>query len=309
MPIKIPDNLPAKEVLAAENVFIMNEKRAEAQDIRPLEILLLNLMPTKVQTETQFLRLLGNSPLQTEITLLHPSGHVSKNTPEEHLLNFYKTFPEIKNRRFDGMIITGAPIEQMEFEEVDYWAELVEIMDWAEENVFSTLFVCWGAQAGLYHHFQIPKHPLAKKISGIYPHYLSGCHSHLLTGFDEEFFVPHSRYTEVRREDILKNNSLKILAESEQAGVYLVIAEESRQVFITGHSEYATDTLKLEYDRDIGQCLEIEIPENYFPDNDPRKKPVARWKSHAYLLFSNWLNYYVYQDTPFDLSKLNKKAK
>lgn len=304
MPIKIPDNLPTKEILTSENIFVMGEARAAHQDIRPLEIVVLNLMPTKIVTETQILRLLGNSPLQVNITLLHPKTHISKNTSQEHLLEFYKTFDSIKSQKFDGLIITGAPVEQMEFTEVDFWEELTRILDWAEHSVFSTLFVCWGAQAGLYYHYGIPKYILGKKMFGVFPHYINKKYVKLLRGFDDEFYVPHSRHTEVRREDIEKIGKLEILSESPDAGVYIVVSKDNKKVFVTGHSEYDPLTLKSEYERDIARGLQIAVPKNYYPNNDPAKEPLVRWRSHASLLFANWLNYYVYQETPYDLSEL-----
>ena len=304
MPIKIPDNLPTMEILTSENIFVMGEDRATHQDIRPLEIAILNLMPTKIITETQILRLLGNSPLQVNITLLHPKTHTSKNTPQEHLLKFYKTFDCIKSQKFDGLVITGAPVEKLEFTEVDFWAELTQIMDWAENSVFSTLFICWGAQAGLYHHYGIPKYPLPVKIFGVFPHYINRKNVKLLRGFDDKFYVPHSRYTEVRKEDIEKVEQLLILSESLEAGVYLAISKDNKKVFVTGHSEYDPLTLKAEHDRDLEKNLPISIPKNYYPEDDPAKEPLVRWRSHANLLFTNWLNYYVYQETPYDLSEI-----
>lgn len=301
MPIKIPDNLPAAEILNSENIFIMNEERAFHQDIRPLKIVILNLMPTKIDTETQLLRLLGNSPIQVDIVLLHPKTHTSKNTPEEHLINFYNTFDEIKDRKFDGMIITGAPVELMEFEEVTYWEELKEIMDWSSHNVTSTFHICWGAQAGLYHHYGIPKYHLDAKMFGVFPHTFNMKNVKLLRGFDDEFLAPHSRHTGIRREDIEKVSELEILSESDESGIYIVATKDGKRIFVTGHSEYDPLTLKSEYDRDIGRGLEIEVPRNYFPGDDPTKEPLVRWRGHANLLFCNWLNYYVYQETPFDL--------
>ncbi|NTW71146.1 MAG: homoserine O-succinyltransferase [Eubacteriaceae bacterium] len=304
MPIKIPDNLPAIDILAQENIFVMGEERAKRQDIRPLKILILNLMPTKIITETQLMRLLGNTPLQVEVELMHTRTYESKNTSRDHMDNFYKGFNEIKNKRYDGMIITGAPIEKLEYEDVDYWEELKEIMEWCKAHVFSTLHICWGAQAGLYYHYGIPKYPLEKKMFGVFSHYLTNNTTMLLRGFDEEFYAPHSRHTEVRREDIEKIQEIEILAESREAGVYLVRSRDNRHVFVTGHAEYDWDTLKFEYDRDADLGLEVEVPINYYPDNDPSKMPVVRWRAHANLLFCNWLNYYVYQETPFDLDEL-----
>lgn len=299
MPIKIPDNLPAVNILTKENIFIMTEHRAVHQDIRPLKIAILNLMPTKIETETQLLRLLSNSPLQVDIVLLNTKSYVSKNVAEEHLIKFYNTFDEVKSQKFDGLIITGAPVEQMDFEEVDYWEELKEIMDWSKSNVYSTLHICWGAQAGLYHHFKIPKYSLEKKMFGVFAHTLLDKNSKLFRGFDDEFYVPHSRHTEVKRDDILKAAELEILSESEDAGVYAVMTKDGKQIFITGHSEYDADTLAKEYFRDINKGLDIEVPKNYFKDNDPNKPPVVRWRSSANILFFNWLNYYLYQEVPY----------
>ncbi|SHN79972.1 homoserine O-acetyltransferase MetA [Desulfitobacterium chlororespirans] len=307
MPINVPDGLPAAEILTKEDVFIMEEKRAEHQDIRPLSIVILNLMPNKIITETQILRLLGNSPLQVDITLLYPETHCSKNTPEEYLIKYYQTFDSIKDQKFDGMIITGAPIEQMPFEEVDFWPELQKIMDWSKANVFSTLFICWGAQAGLYHFFGVPKYPLPAKMFGVFPHTLNRRDIRLLRGFDDIFYVPHSRHTEVRKEDIVKVPELEIFSESEESGVYLVGTKGGRQIFVTGHSEYDPYTLKAEYDRDISYELPINIPQNYYPGDDPRQMPVVRWRGHSNLLFANWLNYYVYQETPYNLEELGNR--
>jgi homoserine O-succinyltransferase len=301
MPVKIPDHLPAKEILNQENIFVMDESVAFHQDIRPLRIALLNLMPTKETTETQILRLLANTPLQIEFVLLHPKTHTSKNTSAEHLETFYKTFDDVKNESFDGLIITGAPVEQMEFEEVTYWEELKEIMDWSKKKVTSTLHICWAAQAGLYHSYGVPKYQLDNKMFGVFPHTLSENNVKLMRGFDETFFVPQSRHTEVRREDIERNDNLMILSESSESGVYIVSSKDGRQIFVTGHSEYDPLTLKWEYDRDVNKGMEVEIPRNYYPGDDPTKLPMVTWRAHANLLFSNWLNYYVYQETPFDL--------
>ena len=306
MPIKIPNHLPAADVLLRENIFVMNETRAATQDIRPLQILILNLMPKKIETETQFTRLLGNTPLQVEMELIHTESYESKNVTRDHLLKFYKTFPEVKHRNFDGLIITGAPVEQMEFEEVEYWQELCEIMEWSKTHVHSTFHICWGAQAGLYYHFGIPKYPLPEKLSGVYPHTADYKNSMLLRGFDDVFPVPQSRHTTVRREDIEKVPALKILASSEEGGIYAVSTKNGKQIFITGHSEYDAYTLSDEYFRDLDQGKNPHIPVNYFPDDDPSKPPRVTWRSHANLLYSNWLNYFVYQTTPFDLSDLNK---
>lgn len=305
MPIKIPNNLPAVHILEKENIFAMDEKRAYEQDIRPLRILLLNLMPTKIVTETQMLRLLGNSPLQIEFDFMYTATYEPKNTPHEHLVKFYETFDEVKSRKYDGMIITGAPVEQIPFTQVDYWDELCEIMDWSQRNVYSTLHICWGAQAALYHHYGIPKYDLPEKMFGVFPHTVNIKEKMLFRGFDDIFYIPHSRHTEVRREDIEKVSRLCILAESAEAGVFAVTDKKHRGLFITGHPEYDPLTLKTEYDRDVGLGLPINIPANYYPNDDPHKLPVVRWRSAANLLFSNWLNYYVYQGTPFDLDKLN----
>lgn len=305
LPINIPDGLPAAEILNNEDIFVMNEGRASHQDIRPMSIVILNLMPNKIITETQILRLLSNSPLQVDITLLYPETHRTKNTPEEYLVKYYDTFENIKDKKFDGMIITGAPIEQMNFEEVDFWPELVEIMDWSQHHVYSTLYICWGAQAGLYHHFGVPKHPLSAKMFGVFPHTLNRRNFRLFRGFDDIFYVPHSRHTEVRREDIEKIDELEILSESKESGVYLVATKGGRQIFVTGHSEYDPLTLQSEYFRDTASGLPINIPQNYFPGDDPEKPPIVRWRSHSNLLFSNWLNYYVYQETPYNLNELN----
>lgn len=302
MPIKIPDALPAKEILLNENIFVMDESRAFSQDIRPLKIVILNLMPIKEVTETQLLRVLGNTPLQVEVVFIHPDSHESKNTSKQHLNAFYHTIDEIKERKFDGMIITGAPIEHLPFEEVNYWPELKQIMDWSVSNVTSTLHICWGAQAGLYHHYGVPKYLLKEKIFGVFPHTINNRNVNLLRGFDDEYVVPQSRYTEVRREDIENINDLEILSESPLSGVNIVAAKNGKQIFITGHFEYDAITLKGEYVRDIQKGLEIQCPLNYFPNNDPTTEPRLKWRAHANLIFSNWLNYYVYQETPYDLN-------
>jgi len=307
MPIKIPNELPAVKTLTDENIFVMTETRAISQDIRPLKILLLNLMPKKIDTETQLSRLLGNTPLQVELDLLKTASHQSKNTSKEHLLAFYKTFDEIKHKYYDGMIITGAPVEMLEFEEVDYWQELCEIFEWTKKHVHSTFHICWGAQAGLYYHFGIKKYKLNKKMFGVFPHKVENKRYILFRGFDDEFLVPHSRHTTISREDIEKVPDLKILAYSDIAGVYAVSTDNGKQIFITGHSEYDADTLKNEYFRDKEAGLQIDIPVNYFPDDDPTKPPLVTWRSHANLLFSNWLNYFVYQTTPYDIESLDKK--
>ena len=304
MPIKIPNELPAVRTLASEKIFVMTEKRAMTQDIRPLQIMLLNLMPTKIDTETQLSRLLGNTPLQVELTLMHMASHKSKNTSEEHLLAFYRTFDEVRDRQFDGMIITGAPVEQMPFEEVEYWDELCEIMEWSLTHVHSTFHICWGAQAGLYYHFGVRKRPLEKKLFGIFPHEADYKRSILFRGFDDVFFIPHSRHTEVAREDLEKIPDIKIFASSPEAGVFALSTRKGRQIFITGHPEYDAGTLKKEYLRDVAAGKPIEIPKNYFPGDDPEKEPIVSWRSSANLLYSNWLNYFVYQTTPYDLSEI-----
>ena len=304
MPIRIPNDLPAVKTLNDENIFVMTETRAITQDIRPLKILLLNLMPKKIETETQLSRLLGNSPLQVELELIHTKSHKSKNTSAEHLLAFYKTFDDIKHKTFDGLIITGAPVENMPFEEVNYWDELCEIMEWSKTHVQSTFHICWGAQAGLYYHFGIEKKPLDKKMFGVFKHKADYKKSILLRGFDDEFMVPHSRHTTVDVEDIKKVPEIKILASSEEAGVYAMATAEGRQIFITGHSEYDANTLANEYFRDLNEGKPIEIPKNYFPDDNPEHEPVVTWRSHANLLYSNWLNYFVYQTTPYDIEQI-----
>ena len=304
MPIRIPDKLPATKQLRNENIFVMTETKAMHQDIRPLKIVIVNLMPTKITTETQLLRLLSNSPLQVEIEFLQMDSHKSKNTSQEHLQTFYKTFDEIKDSRFDGMIITGAPVENMEFEEVDYWEELVKIMDWSNTHVTSTLHICWAAQAGLYYHYGVPKYPLSEKCSGIFKHKVNRRTAKLVRGFDNEFYAPHSRNTEVRAEDFKKVKDLEILADSKEAGVYIVFTKGGRKIFVMGHSEYDVNTLKEEYIRDLDKGINPKIPKHYFPDDNPNKKPVATWRSHANLLFSNWLNYFVYQITPYDIDSI-----
>ena len=303
MPIRVPDALPAVSVLERENIFIMKEGRAVHQDIRPLRIAILNLMPKKIETETQLLRLLGNSPLQVDVELMQVSSHQSKNTPAEHLLHFYHTFRQLRDRRFDGLILTGAPVEQLPFQEVDYWEELSEIMDWSRSHVYSTLHICWGAQAGLYRHYGIQKRPLDQKLFGVFPH-VTRIHYHPLTrGFDEEFLAPHSRHTTVWEDEVAACPQLEILADSPRAGLYLAARKDGRQVFVTGHSEYDRDTLDGEYRRDLGKGLPIAPPENYYPGDDPSRQPRLSWRSHANLLFVNWLNW-VYQDTPYDLEEL-----
>ena len=306
MPIRIPNDLPAAGVLQQENIFVMPQNRAVSQDIRPLEIVLLNLMPTKIATETQFSRLLGNTPLQVHLELMHTTTHRAKNISQDHLLSFYQSFEEIKHRKFDGMVITGAPVEHMEFEDVDYWEELTEIMRWSKTNVHSTLHICWGAQAGLYYHYGIQKHPLPEKLFGVYEHQADYKRSILMRGFDDVFWVPHSRHTTVLREDIESVPGLKILASSKEAGVYAVMSKEGRQIFVTGHSEYDPMTLNSEYVRDKNLGLPIKPPVNYFPENDDTREPIVRWRGHANLLFSNWLNYFVYQTTPYDIMTIGE---
>ena len=302
MPIRIKDDLPASKILESENIFVMSDQRAMTQDIRPLKIVIVNLMPTKVETETQLLRLLGNSPLQVDIELLQMASHVSKNTSQRHLTTFYKTFDEIKDNRYDGMIITGAPVELLDFEQVDYWEELCSIMEWGKKNVYSTFHICWGAQAGLYYHYGIPKRQLPRKLFGVFEHTVEDPNFILFRGFDDRFWVPHSRNTTVDRADIEAVPGLKVLAASPEAGVYAVKTEGGRQVYLMGHAEYDRDTLKKEYLRDVAAGVDIQLPQHYFPDDDPEREPVVRWRSCANLLYSNWLNYFVYQTTPYDLS-------
>ncbi len=304
MPIKIPNELPAVKTLSDENIFVMTETRAISQDIRPLKILVLNLMPKKIATETQLSRILGNTPLQIELELIMTASHVPTHISAEHLLAFYKTFDDVKHKYYDGMIITGAPVEQLKFEEVDYWNELCEIMEWSKKHVHSTFHICWGAQAGLYYHYGIDKYELDEKMFGIFQHTVEYKRSILFRGFDDKFWVPHSRHTSVKREDIERIPELRILASSEQAGVYCVTTEKGKQVFVMGHSEYDPLTLKEEYERDINKGLDIKAPVNYFPDDDPTKEPIVRWRAHANLLYCNWLNYFVYQTTPYDISSI-----
>ncbi len=301
MPIKINSDLPAKSILEEENIFVMDEHRALKQDIRPLKILILNLMPIKQDTEVQLLRALSNTPLQIDITFLQLATHVSKNTAASHLEQFYTTFEQIKHKKYDGFIITGAPVEQIAFEEVNYWDELKEIMEWSKSHATSTLHICWGAQAGLYYHYGIEKSPLAKKAFGIFEHNVLNRKTPLVRGFDDIFLAPHSRHTTIAREDVLKNDKLTILAESEEAGVFIVMAEDGKQIFLTGHPEYDRVTLDGEYKRDKSKGLEIEIPKNYYPNNDPEQKPILSWRCHANTFYTNWLNYYVYQVTPYEL--------
>lgn len=301
MPLNIPNNLPAVEILKKENIFVKDSKEASSQDIRPLKIIILNLMPLKITTETDLIRLLSNSPLQIEIDFMQIKSHTSKNTPIEHMLAFYKTFDSLRNQKYDGMIITGAPVENMEYEQVNYWDEIMGIFDWSKTHVTSTLFICWAAQAGLYHFYDIPKYPLEKKMFGVFKHTVSSPTNPIFRGFDDVFYVPHSRHSEIRREDIEKCGNLQIMSESDEAGVYMVLANGGRQLFVTGHGEYSPLTLDGEYRRDLDKGLPIEMPKNYYKDDDPGKGPIVRWRGHANLLFSNWLNYFVYQKTPYDI--------
>lgn len=305
MPLTIPDKLPAIEILKEENIFVMDSSRAETQDIRPLKIAFLNLMPIKITTETDLIRVLSNSPLQIKLDFIKLKSHTSKNTPIEHMKTFYISFDEIRKRKYDGLIVTGAPVEQMEYTDVTYWNEMKEIFDWAKKNVTSSFFICWSAQAALYHYYGVPKYALGKKMFGVFEHTMNNPYNPIFRGFDDVFFAPHSRHTEIRREDIEKNTDLTILSESKDAGVYMVMARDGREFFITGHSEYAPDTLDTEYKRDLAKGLAIEIPANYYKDNNPSLEPVVRWRSHANLLFTNWLNYFVYQETPFDIENIH----
>lgn len=304
MPLKIPDQLPAIELLQKENIFVIDESRAVHQDIRPLKIIILNLMPLKISTETDLLRLLSNSPLQIEIDFMKIKGHTPKNTPSKHMKAFYRNFDELNDRKYDGMIITGAPVEKLDFEEVTYWNEMKHILNWAENHVTSTLFICWAAQAGLFHYYGVPKYPLDKKMFGVFKHTHSNNNLPIFRGFDDEFFIPHSRHTEIRAEDINKIEALEIISESQEAGVCIVKAKNGKQLFITGHSEYSRRTLDSEYQRDTSKNLPIDIPVNYYPDDNPKKSPLMRWQSTANLFFSNWLNYYVYQETPYNLEEI-----
>lgn len=301
MPVRVPVSLPAVEALRSENIFIIDEQRASSQDIRPLRIAILNLMPLKIMTETDLLRLISNTPLQVELDFIDTDSHVSKNTPREHIETFYKKFDEVKHNNYDGLIITGAPVEKVAFEDVDYWQELTEIFDWAKKHVTSTLYICWAALAGLYHHYGVPKYVLDHKISGVFKHRIDDELNPIFRGFDDVFYVPHSRYSEVRREDIEKVEELKIIAESEESGIYMVMARGGREFFITGHSEYSPGTLDFEYHRDLEKGINPAIPANYYLNDDPTQQPIVRWRSHANLLFSNWLNYFVYQETPYDI--------
>lgn len=308
MPIKVSDSLPAIEILNNENIFVITETRALTQDIRPLEIAVLNLMPTKVETETQLLRVLGNTPLQINVQFIHTKTHISKNTSKSHIETFYKTFEDIKDCKFDGMIITGAPVETLDFEDVDYWDELCQIMEWTKENVTSTFHICWGAQAALYYHYGIPKYAADEKVFGVFEHHVAPDKKHkiLLRGFDDIFYAPHSRHTELKKSDIEKVSALEILAESDEAGVYIVTDKNERRFFITGHSEYDADTLQKEYLRDVEKGMDIKVPCNYFPNDDPSQEPRVLWRAHANLLYSNWLNYFVYQTTPYDIKTITK---
>ena len=304
MPLRLPDKLPAIELLKKENIFVMDNSRATTQDIRPLRIVVLNLMPLKITTETDLIRLLSNTPIQMEIYFMKLKSHTPKNTPIEHMMMFYKDFSVLKEQKFDGMIITGAPIEQMEYEEVGYWPEITEIFDWAKTHVMSTMYICWAAQAGLYHHYNIPKYPLEKKMFGVFQQFPLDLRLPIFRGFDDMFYMPHSRHTEIKREDIIKNPDLTLLAESPESGVSIVMARNGREFFITGHLEYAPYTLDGEYRRDMGKRSDVGIPENYYKDNDPAKEPVVRWRAHANLLFSNWVNYYIYQETPYNINDI-----
>ena len=309
MPIKVQTGLPAIQVLESENIFVMPEDVALRQDIRPLKIVILNLMPNKIETETQLLRLMGNSPLQVDVELLQTATHQSKNTSNIHLTKFYKVFNDIRNQKFDGMIITGAPVEQLKFEDVDYWQELTEIMEWSKRNVYSTLHICWGAQAGLYYHYGIPKYTMEYKLSGIFQHRVLNPNHPLMRGFDDRFVLPHSRYTGVHRDDIYRHPELEILASSRMAGVSVVCSKDGRKFFIMGHGEYDRNTLYNEYYRDVNKGLHPQIPYNYFTGNDPRSMPALTWRSYATILYSNWLNYYVYQQTPYNLADLENMEK
>ena len=304
MPVNIPKKLPAVDTLRKENIFVMDSERASNQDIRPLKLVILNLMPLKITTETDLIRLLSNSPLQVEVDFMQMKTHTSKNTPIEHMMMFYKTFNEIKKSNYDGMIITGAPVEQMNFEDVSYWDELKIIFDWARNHVTSTMYICWAAQAGLYHFYNVPKYPLDEKMFGVFEHTANEPLNPIFRGFDDIFYVPHSRHTEIRAEDILNVPELTLLSESPDSGVYMVMARNGRDFFITGHSEYSPNTLDTEYKRDRDKGLPIELPRNYYREDNPDNAPLVRWRSHANLLFTNWLNYFVYQETPYDLESI-----
>lgn len=304
MPLTLPDKLPAIDLLKKENIFVMDTTRATTQDIRPLRIAILNLMPLKITTETDLVRLLSNSPLQIELSFMKVKSHTSKNTPIEHMQAFYTDFENMRDQKYDGFIITGAPVEHLDFEQVGYWEEMTEIFEWARHHVTSTLYICWAAQAGLYHHYGIPKYPLEKKMFGIFKHVVSNPELPIFRGFDDEFYIPHSHHTEIRREDIERRPELSILAESDESGVYMVMAREGREFFLTGHSEYSPLTLDTEYRRDLSKGLPIEIPQHYYRNDDPSQPPLVRWRGHANLLFNNWLNYYVYQATPYRLEDI-----
>ncbi len=304
MPLNLPVNLPAVELLKGENIFVMDTGRASEQDIRPLKIVILNLMPLKITTETDLIRLLSNTPLQLEIDFMKLKSHTSKNTPIEHMKAFYKSFYKMRDQKYDGMIITGAPVEQLEYNEVTYWDELTQIFDWAKTHVTSTFFICWAAQAGLYYNYGIPKYKLPKKMFGVFKHNINDCHNSIFRGFDDEFYVPHSRHTEILRSDIEKVPELSLLSESDESGVYMVMARNGREFYITGHSEYSPNTLDTEYKRDLAKGLPIEIPRNYYKDDNPDETPVVKWRAHANLLFTNWLNYFVYQETPYDINQI-----
>ncbi len=304
MPLKLPDKLPAIELLKKENIFVIDTSRADKQDIRPLKIVILNLMPLKITTETDLIRLLSNTPLQLEIYFMKLKSHTSKNTPIEHMKAFYEDFEKMKNEKFDGMIITGAPVEQMDYEQVSYWGEISEIFEWARTHVYSTLYICWAAFAGLYYYYGVPKYDLSKKLFGVFKHYINEPQLPIFRGFDDMFYVPHSRHTEIHKEDILKVKDLRILSESPEAGLYMIMSRNGREIYVTGHSEYSPLTLDTEYKRDLGKNLPIEVPENYYVDDDPSQKPFVRWRGHANLFFSNWLNYYVYQETPYNINDI-----
>lgn len=304
MPVRVPVSLPAVEVLKEENIFVIDEQRASSQDIRPLRIAILNLMPLKIMTETDLLRLISNTPLQIELDFIDTDSHVCKNTPREHIETFYKSFEDVRHNNYDGLIITGAPVEKVKFEDVDYWDELTDIFSWAKTHVTSTLYICWAALAGLYFHYGIPKYVLDKKISGVFKHRINDNHNPIFRGFDDLFYVPHSRYSEVRKEDIAKIEDLKIISESDESGIYMVMARSGREFFITGHSEYSPGTLDFEYHRDLEKGINPAIPVNYYENDDPKNPPIVRWRAHANLLFTNWLNYFVYQETPYDLNDI-----
>ncbi len=304
MPVNIPKGLPAIETLKKENIFVMDNERASGQDIRPLKIAIVNLMPLKITTETDLIRLLSNSPLQLEIDFIKLKSHTSKNTPIKHMQMFYKTFESVRKQKYDGMIITGAPVEQLDYTQVTYWDEITDIFDWARHNVTSTLYICWAAQAGLYHYYNVPKYDLDKKMFGVFKHTVLDKKNHIFRGFDDEFFVPHSRHTEIRRKDIEKVKGLKILSESEESGVYMVMGRNGRELYLTGHSEYSPLTLDAEYKRDLAKGLPIDMPKHYYKDDNPELEPIVRWRSHANLLFTNWLNYFVYQETPYNIENI-----